>query len=201
MPAEQMPLLETKLPAEDSPGSQSEAPRDTASKAPKWMPANPQFSPTQVDLPILLQLVITHRGDCGALRAAIRSAFFADKASSRTMESERDQQQLALARNSITSLANYRVLTLADCEPTEIGLSLSKITDREQQLRALAAHILNKLGGLDLLLAVRRIQTTRRSRRQGGRWQTSWRARAMSNSRGMPRNTRRWDSGYASRAC
>jgi hypothetical protein len=139
------------------PRGHGQQPRSTDA-APLRIPPAPQFSPGQIDLRRILELAATYKADCRALESAIRSAFFADKAARRSEPSERETQQLRLARNVLTGMQNYGLYDLARCELSELGAALLTVTDGGTQVGLLAAHILRDLHGITLLRSVMRLQ-------------------------------------------
>src|SRR5215472_9997928 len=53
--------------------------RENMAHATSDIPFGPQFSPNQVDLPVLLELVQQREGDRRALEGAIRARYFEDR--------------------------------------------------------------------------------------------------------------------------
>ena len=114
------------------------------------MPFGAQFSPAQVSLPKVLQIIHDHAGDRGAITAAIRDAFFAGNTES---------QRRKLAGNSVLSLRAYGLLAEDGATPGELARDLLALADTSDALYArFAHHILVSLSGIafvETLLAMR----------------------------------------------
>ncbi len=123
---------------------------------PDALPFGTQFSPNQIDLPQLLQLVSENEGDETApLIDAIVAAFFSDKAES---------QRRTMAGNCKNSLVSYGIMeTGGGVHFSEFGRQLYSIGDEAEQCEALVKHILKNLNGMVL------IDTLRSMKRNGER--------------------------------
>lgn len=123
---------------------------------PNILPFGTQFSPNQIDLPQLLQLVSENEGEETApLINAIVAAFFSDKA---------ERERHTMAGNCKNSLVSYGIMKSGGgVHFTEFGLQLFNIKDDSEQYDALAKHILKNLNGMVL------IDTLRSMKRNGER--------------------------------
>ncbi len=115
---------------------------------PNTLPFGTQFSPNQIDLAQLLQLVSENEGDETApLIDAIVTAFFSNKA---------ERERRTMAGNCKNSLVSYGIM-----EPgggihfTEFGRRLYSIRDESEQCETLVKHILKNLNGMVLIDTLR----------------------------------------------
>lgn len=100
-----------------------------------------QFTPAQIDLPLLLQLAKQHEGVKAAMTEAIRGVFF-----SRHASGDR-KQQIELAKNPILGLKRYGLLD-SDFRLTPVGLELLSLAEKKNEFyERLARHILLNLRG------------------------------------------------------
>lgn len=115
---------------------------------PNSLPFGTQFSPNQIYLPRLLQLVSENEDDETApLIDAIVAAFFNDK-------TERDRH--AMAGNCKNSLVSYGIMKSGGgVHFTEFGRQLYNISDESEQCDFLAKHILKNLNGMILIDTLR----------------------------------------------
>lgn len=113
------------------------------------LPFGSEFSPSQVDLPTLLDLAVTHQGDVEALQSAIQARFF----SAHGGGNEKNQRTLAM--NCRLGMKAYGLID-QDAKLTELGFDLLARKDSEQKLyEALARHILLNLKGMALVQCIR----------------------------------------------
>lgn len=113
------------------------------------LPFGSEFSPSQVDLPTLLDLASIHEGNAEALQSAIQARFF----SSHGGGSEKNQKTLAM--NCRLGMKAYGLID-RDAKLTQFGRDLLAIKDSSQKLyEALARHILLNLKGMALVQCVR----------------------------------------------
>jgi len=114
------------------------------------IPFGAQFSPNQVRLPKLLQIIHDHAGDRTGITEAIRDEFFA--ASSHA-------QRWQLADNTVLALRAYGLLGDDAATPTELADDLLQtVSTPEVMYERFAKHILTDLKGiafLETLLAMR----------------------------------------------
>lgn len=123
---------------------------------PNVLPFGTQFSPNQIDLPRLLQLVSENEGaETAPLIDAIVTAFFSDKA---------EHERRSIAGNCKNSLVAYGIMeTGGGVHFTEFGRQLHGIDDESEQCEKLVKHILKNLNGMVL------IDTLRSMKRDGER--------------------------------
>jgi hypothetical protein len=124
----------------------------------KRLPEANEFSPGQVDLRTVLKLASEHAGDRAGLVEAIRRAYFADAASSRSDPAERLEQQTKRANNVVIGMKGYGLFDLESNRLTPVGEALLATPDEATLMPEFAAHILKNCHGLELLEAVRDIQ-------------------------------------------
>ena len=115
---------------------------------PNTLPFGTQFSPNQIELPKLLQLIIDNQGDdTTPLITAIAGAFFNTNAT---------EQQRNMAGNCKNSLVSYGILENGGgVHITEFGRTLHSIADNNEQCEVLAKHILKNLNGMILIDVLR----------------------------------------------
>lgn len=123
---------------------------------PNVLPFGTQFSPNQIDLPRLLQLVSENEGaETAPLIDAIVTAFFSDKA---------EHERRSIAGNCKNSLVAYGIMeTGGGVHFTGFGHQLHGIGDETEQCEMLVKHILKNLNGMVL------IDTLRSMKRDGER--------------------------------
>ncbi len=111
---------------------------------PNTLPFGTQFSPNQIELPQLLQLIIDNEGDDTApLITAIVDTFFSTNAT---------EQQRNMAGNCKNSLVSYGILENGGgVRITAFGRQLHEITDETEQCETLVKHILKNLNGMMLI--------------------------------------------------
>lgn len=115
---------------------------------PNILPYGTQFSPNQIDLPRLLQLVSENEGtETAPLIDAIVTAFFSDKA---------ERERRSIAGNCKNSLVAYGIMeTGGGVHFTEFGRQLHSISDESEQCEMLVKHILKNLNGMVLIDTLR----------------------------------------------
>lgn len=107
------------------------------------IPFGAQFSPNQVDLPRLLQLIDENAGSREQITTAIRDTFFARHATS---------QRWKLADNTVLALRAYGLLDEEGARPSELTSDLLALVDEPSRLYdAFARHILLNCKGLVLV--------------------------------------------------
>ena len=103
------------------------------------IPFGAQFSPNQVDLLRLLQIIQTYGASREAITEAIREAFFSNHAA---------DQQWKLADNCVLALRAYGLLDETGANPSEIANELLNLTENPDDLyENFARHILVNLRG------------------------------------------------------
>lgn len=118
---------------------------------PYTLPFGTQFSPNQIELPQLLQLIIDNEGnDTTPLITAIAETFFNMNAAN---------QQRNMAGNCKNALVSYGILENGGgVHITAFGLQLHEIGDETEQCETLVKHILKNLNGMILIDVLRSMQ-------------------------------------------
>ena len=113
------------------------------------LPFGSEFSPSQIDLPELLDLAIDHAGDVKALQTAIQARFFS------THGGGNARNQATLAMNCRLGMKAYGLIG-DDAHLTDLGRNLYGVKNDESKLyNALARHILLNLKGMALVQCIR----------------------------------------------
>ena len=121
------------------------------------LPFGSEFSPSQIDLPRLLELARDHDGRWKALEAAILAEWFSSHAGG-TAGGPATRNQGKLANNCKLGLQAYGILDKAG-SLTTFGRGLYDLREDDQKLYAsLANHILLELNGLNLLQCIQDMQ-------------------------------------------
>ena len=109
------------------------------------LPFGSEFSPAQIDLPVLLELAYEHAADWRAFEAAVRDRYFAGNKTS-------DYNKGKLANNTKLSMRAYGLIGEKDATLTETGQALYDIRADEIDLyEAFARHILKECQGMNLV--------------------------------------------------
>jgi site-specific DNA-methyltransferase (cytosine-N4-specific) len=117
------------------------------------LPFGSEFSPSQIELPTLLELAQTHGGDAKALQAAILRKYFSEHGGGNA------RSQATLAMNCRLGMKAYGLID-PDGKLTEFGLDLyAKRNDVPDLYQSLARHILLHLKGMSLLQCIRDMVT------------------------------------------
>lgn len=115
------------------------------------LPFGSEFSPSQIVLPELLELVHAHQGDVPALEAAIREKWFSGHAAKTDDDEGRTYNRGKLANNCKLGLIAYGIIE-RDAKFTAFGQELYGLRGDETALYdALAKHILLNLRGMVLV--------------------------------------------------
>lgn len=113
------------------------------------LPFGSEFSPSQIDLPALLDLATIHNGNAEALQSAIQTRFFS------THGGGNEKNQRTLAMNCRLGMKAYGIID-QDAKLTAFGLELLTFKNSEQKLyEALAHHTLLNLKGMALVQCIR----------------------------------------------
>lgn len=113
------------------------------------LPFGSEFSPSQIELPELLDLAMTHAGDVKALQAAIQARFFSMHGAGNA------KNQAKLAMNCRLGMKAYGLID-EDANLTDFGRRLHSLRNDESKLyEALARHILLNLKGMALVQCIR----------------------------------------------
>lgn len=115
------------------------------------LPFGSEFSPSQIDLPKLLEIVEANLGNVRQMEVAIREAYFSDHGEGDGGEYNRGK----LANNCKLGMIAYGIIT-RDGQYTPFGQSLFDMRADEIALYgALARHILLNLRGMSLVECIR----------------------------------------------
>lgn len=122
------------------------------------LPFGSEFSPSQIELRQLLELIETHEGNQSALQAAILTTWFAQHgAGPNPSKAAKNRKKLAL--NCRLSLRAYGIIDNAAAF-TDVGRELYALRADEKALYdALAKHILFNLHGMALIQCIRDMMT------------------------------------------
>lgn len=112
------------------------------------LPFGSEFSPAQVELPVLLELASKHGTDWKAFEAAVRDRYFAGHETS-------DYNRNKLANNTKLSLRAYGLIGADDTTLTETGRTLHSLRRDEDALyRAFARHVLKNRQGMNFVQCI-----------------------------------------------
>jgi len=115
------------------------------------IPFGAQFSPNQVDLPDVLQIIHEHMGDRDKITEAIRDKFFADHSPT---------QRWKLADNTVLALRAYGLLDKDGAMPTTLAGELLSIASLPAIFyERFARHILVNLKGIPFVETLEVMQT------------------------------------------
>lgn len=119
------------------------------------LPFGSEFSPAQIDLPWLLQLAKTSKGDWQAFEQAVNKKYFSKN---NTDESNKGK----LANNTKLSMAAYGIIKdTKDTRLTDLGEQLLSLKENMQNLyQQLAKHILLNLHGLTFIETIKDAQAS-----------------------------------------
>lgn len=109
------------------------------------LPFGSEFSPAQIDLPVLLELAHTHGKYWNAFEVAVRDRYFA---AHNTSEYNKDK----LANNAKLSMRAYGLISEKDTTLTEVGQTLFSLQDDPDVLyEAFGRHILQHCQGMNFV--------------------------------------------------
>ena len=112
------------------------------------LPFGSEFSPAQIDLPVLLTLAHEHATDWKAFEDTIRDRYFAGHETS-------DYNKGKLANNTKLSLRAYGLIGDKDATLTEVGRTLYGLRDDEHALyETFARHILQNCHGMNFVQCI-----------------------------------------------
>ncbi len=113
------------------------------------LPFGSEFSPSQIELPVLLDLAVAHEGDAKALQAEIQAQFFS------THGGGNAKNQQTLAMNCRLGMKAYGLLD-EHANLTDFGRALHAIRDDKTKLyETLGRHILLNLKGMAMVQCIR----------------------------------------------
>lgn len=111
------------------------------------LPFGSEFSPNQIDLPIVLEIIAQHHSDKDGFENSLENTFFSENKTS-----ERNKQKLAM--NLRLSLQAYQIID-DNIQFTDFGENLYDLRNDSEDLHTeLAKHILLNLHGLTLVQCV-----------------------------------------------
>jgi site-specific DNA-methyltransferase (cytosine-N4-specific) len=111
------------------------------------LPFGSEFSPSQIELPAVLEMAELHGGDWKAFEAEVRAAYF-------DSHSTTDYNRGKLANNTKLGMIAYGIID-RDANLTDFGKELHALKDDEAELYArLAKHILLNLHGMTLVRCI-----------------------------------------------
>lgn len=117
------------------------------------LPFGSEFSPSQIDLPALLEIVAAHQGNPRGLEAAVHDRWFSGHAGGAAGDAA-DYNRGKLANNCKLGLIAYRIIE-RDATFTEFGTKLHDLRGDPPKLYAdLARHILLNLNGLNFVQCI-----------------------------------------------
>ena len=109
------------------------------------LPFGSEFSPAQIDLPVLLELASEHQDDWHAFEEAVRNRYFAGHKTS-------DYNKAKLANNTKLSMRAYGLIGETDVTLTDIGRTLYDLShDGAALYQAFARHILQYRHGMNFV--------------------------------------------------
>ena len=113
------------------------------------LPFGSEFSPAQIDLPVLLELAHRHGADWKAFEAAVRDRYFARYKTS-------DYNKGKLANNTKLSLRAYGLISEKDTTLTETGQALYDLRhdDEAALYGAFGRHILKACQGMNFVQCI-----------------------------------------------
>lgn len=111
------------------------------------LPFGSEFSPSQIELPAVLEMAELHGGDWKAFEAEVRAAYFDG-------HSTTDYNRGKLANNTKLGMIAYGIID-RDANLTDFGKELHALKDDEAELYTrLAKHILLNLHGMTLVRCI-----------------------------------------------
>ena len=111
------------------------------------LPFGSEFSPSQIDLPVVLEMAAAHGGNWKAFEAAVRAAYFDEHDTS-------NYNRGKLANNTKLGMIAYDIID-RDASLTEFGKKLhSQKNDETALYECLAKHILLHLHGMTLVRCI-----------------------------------------------
>ena len=112
------------------------------------LPFGSEFSPAQIDLPVVLELAHEHGTDWKAFEAAVRDRYFAGHRTS-------DYNKGKLANNTKLSLRAYGLINRNDATLSETGETLYELRgDAPALYKTFARHILKNCQGMNFVQCI-----------------------------------------------
>jgi Restriction endonuclease len=125
---------------------------------PKRLPEANEFSPGQIELRDVLKLADENAGSRAAIVEAIRARYFPQAAATRAKAAER-LEQTNQANNVVIGMKGYALFDLDTNVLTPVGKALLATPDDATLRAEFGEHILKSCHGIEVLEAVRAIQT------------------------------------------
>jgi hypothetical protein len=119
------------------------------------LPSGGEFSPNQVNLGRVLEIVAENEDDRPGAEEALRAEYFATAAPDRKNPAERLEQQRKRAGNVLIGMATYGLQESGRL--TKLGHQLLDSNDGERN-RRFATHILKNRSGMTVLSAIKNLQ-------------------------------------------
>ncbi len=130
-----------------------EAKRAAAKTKRSDLPFGSEFSPSQIELPDLLEKAVAAGGDWRAFEASVKDAYFAANKTS-------DYNKAKLANNTKLGMIAYGIIDRDHASLTPFGHILYEIrADPEALYKELAKHVLLGLNGMNLVQCVLDMQS------------------------------------------
>lgn len=112
------------------------------------LPFSGQFTPNQIELPQILEIIHNHAGNRAVIEQLIGDTFFSEKPG-----------KIGLAENTFLSMRAYGLLQSDEDQPTPLANALFALINNETELYTqFARHILLSLHGYDLVQTILDIQ-------------------------------------------
>jgi site-specific DNA-methyltransferase (cytosine-N4-specific) len=132
--------------------NQTNNPSSSRKRQASDLPFGSEFSPSQIELPIVLEFAKQHGGDWNAFEAAVKSRYFSENATS-------DYNRRKLANNTKLGMIAYGLID-REARLTKFGEELYALRSQPDKLHAeLARHILLNLHGMTLVQCLQDIQS------------------------------------------
>ncbi len=118
------------------------------------LPFGSEFSPQQIDLPVLLEIAYRHGEDWRSFENEVRDHYFANYDTN-------DYNKAKLANNTKLSMRAYGLIEETDARLTEFGLALYAIRNNFPALmETLARHILMNCQGMNFIQCILDMQAS-----------------------------------------
>lgn len=121
---------------------------------PFQLPAANEFSPGQVNLREVLEIVDRNDGDRRAVTEDLRQTYFSDSALKQTDSTKRTRVQKTRASNVLIGMKGYGLFDSETAKLTPLGGELLRSSDEASLYDDFASHILTECHGLEVLEAV-----------------------------------------------
>lgn len=122
------------------------------------LPEANEFSPGQIDLRRVLELVNVNRGGKVAIVEAIRREYFSESARRHRDPQRRLRQQRTRASNVLIGMKGYALFDADRNALTLVGDTLLRLPDDDKLYEEFGRHILRNCHGVEVLQAMRNLQ-------------------------------------------